>query len=817
MVAPGMASLPEEGRPKESTEGFAMPDTTLERTVDGSVRLSTGRLRVTVGTAVGEPLRLTWAWHDEATGDWKLLLRDRPTGAYYVGADGRVSHYVSRRRGDAYFGCGERSGALNRAGRRFDLRCVDAMGYDAERSDPLYKFYPFYIGKPCASSADPSGTGEPPEALGPDGHGEPPPLRAVSRGGGGAYGVFYDSMARAALDFGCELNNYHGLFASYQAECGDLDYYVLLGPRVRSVTARFSWLTGETLLPPRWSLGYSGSTMAFTDAPDAQRQLEAFLAECAARQVPLSSFQLSSGYSSSAAGRRHVFTWNSGKVPDPDGLAAAYAAAGVRLAANIKPCLLVDHPEYAACAAAALFVGASGAASAAAAGAPPSSGAVFWPSTPSAAAYSPERSMFWDADGSHLDFTNPAAAAWWQDRVAAALLRRGIVGTWNDNNEYAIEDEHALCHGFGRRVPLRLVRPLHALLMCQASWRAQRAHAPGERPWLISRSGMPGMQRYVQTWSGDNYTEWKTLRYNLWMGLGLGLSGCFNTGHDVGGFAGPPPPAEMLVRWVQSGVFHPRFTIHSWNAGGPPTSAWLHPGVAALVLDAIRFRYALIPYLYSLLRSARDECVPPLRPTWFDFEEDDRCWRPSDDFMCGPALLVANVLDAGERRRDVYLPQNGGRGWWDWHGGAWHPGGETLTLDAPLDRIPLLAAAGCCVPLADPEARSALDGGISRTVRVFPLPPDPAFDGVAAEACWVEDDGVSDAAQGAGTQLSVSVTARDGSLHVAAAAVWPESAWSCPLQTINVVLPPGEKRPVQSIAPAADLRLELVVGKRPHP
>jgi len=180
--------------------------------------------------------------------------------------------------------------------------------------------------------------------------------------------------------------------------------------------------------------------MAFTDAPDAQRQLEAFLAECAARQVPLSSFQLSSGYSSSAAGRRHVFTWNSGKVPDPDGLAAAYAAAGVRLAANIKspppvaprpsptpgerlwphapaprpargspaatelapprrPCLLVDHPEYAACAAAALFVGASGAASAAAAGAPPSSGAVFWPSTPSAAAYSPERSMFWDADG----------------------------------------------------------------------------------------------------------------------------------------------------------------------------------------------------------------------------------------------------------------------------------------------------------------------------------------------------------------------------------------------------------------------------------
>lgn len=132
MVAPGLPTLPEEGRPKESTDDFAMPPTTLERTADDSVRLSTGRLRVTVPVAPGAPLCLTFGSLDEATGEWRLLMQDRPGGAYYFGAaDGRAQHYIVRGRGDAYYGCGERSGALNLSGRRIDMRCVDAMGVRA--------------------------------------------------------------------------------------------------------------------------------------------------------------------------------------------------------------------------------------------------------------------------------------------------------------------------------------------------------------------------------------------------------------------------------------------------------------------------------------------------------------------------------------------------------------------------------------------------------------------------------------------------------------------------------------------------------------
>ena len=103
--------------------------------------------------------------------------------------------------------------------------------------------------------------------------------------------------------------------------------------------------------------------------------------------------------------------------------------------------------------------------------------------------------MFWDARGSHLDFTNPDTSAWWRNRVREAILSYGITSTWNDNNEYALDDEDAVCHGFGMVAPIKLMRPLMGLLMNQASWRAQLDHSQETRPWLISRSGMPGMQR----------------------------------------------------------------------------------------------------------------------------------------------------------------------------------------------------------------------------------------------------------------------------------------------------------------------------------
>ena len=201
------------------------------------------------------------------------------------------------------------------------MRNLDAMGYNAASTDPLYKHIPF----------------------------------TITRGPEASFGLFYDNPSSCWLDLGNEIDNYHTAYRRYQAEAGDLDYYLFLGPKVVDVTKAFVRLTGRTHFGPKWSLGYSGSTMHYTDAPDAQQQLQQFIALCRQHAIPCDSFQLSSGYTS-INNKRYVFNWNYDKVPQPKQLSQAFHDAGLRLAANIKPCLLQDHPQYQAVAAQGLFI-----------------------------------------------------------------------------------------------------------------------------------------------------------------------------------------------------------------------------------------------------------------------------------------------------------------------------------------------------------------------------------------------------------------------------------------------------------------------------
>ena len=184
---------------------------------------------------------------------------------------------------------------------------------------------------------------------------------------------------------------------------------------------------------------------------------------------------------------------------------------------------------------------------------------------------------------------------------------------------------------------------------------------------------------------------------------------------------------ELLVRWVQTGIFCPRFTIHSWNTdlegtpNGTCNEPWMYAPSTGLVRNALCFRYALIPYLYELLRRAHMYYEPILRPTFLDHEEDSACFAPSDDHMLGPHLLVCAVVDKGASARDVYLPRSAdAAGWWDWHSGEWLAGGQTVRVPTPLHMVPLFAKAGTMVPLAEASARAALDGGGRRWLRLFP-------------------------------------------------------------------------------------------------
>ena len=720
----GRARLDDSSWPAVATEIAASPS---------HIALATKALRLSIAL---DGFRMDWALPDGT-----IFARDRETQPYFLGQKTHAfKHAMARAPGDRHYGLGDKTGPLDLTGRR--LRCAmrDSLGFDPERGDPLYKNWPFLIVRD-----GPSGV---------------------------SHGLFYDNGAEGAFDLGCEHDNYFGRYRAYEAEDGDLDLYLILGPRLQDVTRKFVALTGRMAMPPRWSLGFAQTAMALADAPDAQAQIKGVIDAAKAHDVPISAFHFGSGYTSIGK-KRYVFTWNRAKFPQPKALMRAFADAQIKVVANIKPCLLEDHPLYGEVAAQRGFIAGGG-------------------------DREPLKSQFWDGEGAYVDFTNPAGAAWWRENLTREVLDYGVDAGWNDNNEYGLWDDDATCAGFGEPAPLTLMRPVQALLMTRATRDAQLAAKPDVRPFTITRAGGPGLQRYAQTWSGDNTTNWEQLKWNFRTGLGMSLSGLFNMGHDVGGFAGPAPDPELLIRWTQAGLLHPRFLMNSWKADGVTTSPWLHLDALPAIRAALRLRLRLMPYLYSAMALAHEAHVPVLRPTFVAFEDDPACFADADAAMFGPCLLAAPVLSQGAREVEVYCPR-GPENWRDVWTGRVYPAGGRAQVPAPLDRLPLLAPAGAIIVTTDSgDDYSRLHDESSRAAYVFP--GDVAGE---SSALLFEDDGVS--LGGASTRVTIGLnwTATRISVEVGAIGNYP-----LPYQELRVIVPDDETRRVEvSGADGITLRL----------
>lgn len=630
--------VPWDGRPRASLVGFDRPQIQV---LDTQSVLSTVHLKLELTAGENQPVRLLWSHPDTGL----PFQSDRVTSAYLSEKrTGLVRHCVVRDPSEHYFGLGDKTGPLNLHGRR--LRCLgqDSIGYDPEKGDPLYKHWPFLI------------------------------TRTVD---GLWTGIYYDTLSACTFDLGCEHDNYHGLFRTTEIDDGDLDYYLMVGSSPEEIIRQFVKLVGGTHLPPRWTLGYAQTAMGLADSPKAQELLESFIDECQKHGVPISSFHYGSGYSSRGK-QRYVFTWNQSKFPDPERVNAKFHAAGMKLVANLKPCLLDDHPAYSELAAGGAFI-------------EHSENSI------------PVVEPYWDGQGSHLDFTKPQAVTWWQSQLKAQILERGIDVGWNDNNEYAIQAEDAFSAGMGTAMPMHRSRPLHALLMTRATFESQKQHTGHEdATFTITRAGPPGIQRYAQTWSGDNTTSWASLKWNIRTGLQMSLSGMFNIGHDVGGFFGPVPEPELFLRWVQACCLNPRMVMNSWKEGNVSNLPWMHPEVTQAVTQAIQLRYKLMPYLWQCFEIASQKHVPIIRPTFFNFPDDLNCFKDSDDFMLGNDLLVAPVVEKGATQRQIYMPKlKAGEYWFDFYNRQKFIPGQTHCVDAPLSHLPLFVRSGGRIAVAE--------------------------------------------------------------------------------------------------------------------
>ena len=524
-----------------------------------------------------------------------LLYQDRDGLAYNFDhelGDGSV-HFTRRFEGQKIFGLGDKCGKVDKSGRSFELGACDSMGFRAESSDPLYKHLPFYI---CENSA-------------------------------GAYGLYYDTYSNGRVNFGEEHDNYYEPFNSVRYEEENLVFYLIFGT-VPEILSRFCEMCGGTAGVPEWAFRYCGSTMSYTDARNSDEQLRGFTEKCAENGIRAGGFYLSSGYTS-IGDKRYVFNWDRDKIPSPKGLSDHFRACGMELIPNVKPAFLTDHPMYGMIAGNGWFL--------------------------HYADGSPAVFPFWGGMASYLDFTNSEAYGFWKDCVKEQLVSNGYTNIWNDNNEYDVWDRDVLAHGFGKELPARQIRPLFSLLMSRASREAVTEATGCRNPFVVSRCAVAGTQRYATTWTGDNLTDFRDLRYNHFQAMTMALSGFVFFGPDVGGFAGPKPGRELFLRWLQYGVFLPRFVLHSWKPGEEPTMPWLYPDLMDAVRRIFSLRERLIPYL----REGMDRCIAAHRPLVYPVFLDYPGYDPeSDVFMCGDSILACPVFDEGAQKICVYLPDD---------------------------------------------------------------------------------------------------------------------------------------------------------------
>ena len=724
----------------------------------------------------------------EATVDWtkvpivsigfanqQPLHTDLPFRSYALDGTG-IAQYSRYFRGSLHVGLGEKPAPMDLSGRHFTLSATDCFGYDVHRTDPMYKHIPLLV------------------RAGPE----------------GVVATFSTSHARGYYSVGSEMDGMWGFFKVYRQDHGGLEQYTLIGKTLQDVVTMYAELVGFPLLVPRWAFGYLGGGMKYSmlDEPRASEALIEWADTVEKYDIPCSGFQMSSGYTvaETEPKTRNVFTWNRHRFPDPKSFTDEFHARGIRIIANIKPYILESHPEYENLVKA---------------------GALFKDMNTGG----PGVARLWSAgggesgEGGHIDFSSKAGYDFWYEGVKKLRLE-GMDCMWNDNNEYlvpndtwqmALDNEHV--QGIKeRRTDIGLWgRAMHTELHGKASHDALLEAVPHERPFVLSRSGTAGTFRYAcSAWSGDNITSWDGMRgaNALSLTAGMCLMQCY--GHDIGGFEGPQPSPELLLRWVQLGCNSPRFAINCFKTGndnlvGDVIEPWMYPEILPEVRKAIKRRYEMIPYIYGLMLKSHFTAVPPQRWVGWGYEQDTEVWTSrvlkdgEQQYWLGDTLLVGGVYKPEVTEGKIYLPKrsNADPGFLNLNAPYQYlPAGEWHTVSSPWrSSIPLLARIGGAIPVGknrqvvapgDKLNEADLPADDWRGVEIFP-PPEDLADGTVFTSDWYEDDGISPPpAKAAKFAISYAATAHE-------VKIWFQ-------QDLTAFTPPWVQHGITIILPVGDPR-----------
>ena len=496
------------------------------------------------------------------------------------------------------------------------------------------------------------------------------PVIVGSRG----YGLFVDVPSAVDLHLGSRSNRAYTL----QADGDELDYYLIAGTPKEIVTA-YTELTGRPAVPPEWAFGLWASTcfVQFTEASvlEVARRLRA-------EGIPCDVFHLDSFWQ-----RAYMwcdFEWDTARIPDPRRLLAELHREGFHNCLWINPYVSLQSALYKEGAAHGYFLRRP-------------DGSVYHPIVWSQRT---ERGMGLCAI---VDFTNPAAAAWYRAKLTEQLE----LGADSFKPDFA--EEIPADAVFANGLTGAEMHNPYPLLFQKEVFDATRARADRVVAW--SRSAAPGVQRYPGHWSGDPECTFLDLANTLRGGLAASLSGLAYWSHDMGGFWGDPTP-ELFVRWSQCGFLSALSRFH----GATPREPWRYGDEALRIFrQYARLRSRLVPYLLSYGWEASADGVPLMRPMVMEFPDDPAGYAFDLQYCLGRELLVSPVVRA-DGMVTTYLPRGK---WTDWWTGAVHEGPTTISRRVPLEELPLYVRDESLVVLGPARSHVAERAADPLTVEAF--------------------------------------------------------------------------------------------------
>jgi len=605
----------------------------------GAIRVSAAGLTLHVDPRAG-----TWSAHDT---QGRTLARARDTRGDPDSQLHRTTLTLDAPQGAAYLGFGEKTGPLDKRGLRFTFWNTDHFPYHTD-SDPLY-----------ASITTCTVVHE-----------------------GVATGLFLDESWRTEVDVA-----HHDPDALTWVSAGpELDLYVIAGPTPVDVLRRYTTLTGRHHLPPLWALGAAQSRWGYENEDDIRAVIHGYRS----RDLPLDAVYVDIDYMDAYK----VFTWDPQRFPNPKVLTDEALRQGVRLVPIIDPGVKLE-PGY----------------------------RVYEEAREGDHLVRSSRGEVlvgevWPNPAVFPDFTREEVQAWWATHFQG-LVDAGIHGVWNDMNEpacFTVRDTQSTLgeiertrgnlegktlpydarHGKKRHLE---VHNVYALGMNAAARHGFERAAPDRRPFLVSRAGSPGLQRYAALWTGDNTSAWSHLALSVPMLCGLGLSGIAFCGADVGGFLGNAT-GELLSRWTQLGAFYPMMRNHA-AAGTRDQEPWrFGDDTLSAVRDALRMRYRLLPLLYTLMWEAHETGLPPMRALAVHHADDTHAVREDSAFLFGPDVLVAPITRAGAEKRVTYLPEGQWLEFFNLHApGRVLAGRQDVIARIDARTVPAYLRAGGAVPL----------------------------------------------------------------------------------------------------------------------